>query len=197
MAVFNEIDEGGLNGILTRRLGMPGGSPAPSLAPEIMPDMTLENDRPEWGWLKGEMHCSGNVLVAAVALNHGVVEFVNPTGSNTIATFTRFDNCGGNDLWISRAALSTAVCTTLVYSGVSDTRFTFRTYQTQIKTGANPVYPSNQGIFAFLGGNPHLFDAPLILTPGQMFRVYGDSTNSPLHFNFSFYERIAQSGELV
>jgi hypothetical protein len=82
MAVFNEIDEGGLNGILSRRLGMPGGSPAPSLAPEIMPQIVLESDRPEWGWLKGEMRCAGRFSVAALAGNYGYVQFYNPPSSS-------------------------------------------------------------------------------------------------------------------
>src|SRR5439155_25264517 len=41
MALFNEILEGGLTFALQRRLGIAGGAPSPTLAPEILPVFQL------------------------------------------------------------------------------------------------------------------------------------------------------------
>ena len=199
MAVFNEIDEGGLNAILTRRLGMPGGSPAPSLAPEIMPQMVLENDRPEWGWLKGEMLCAASGFEAALLGNRSYYEFVNPTTSQSIITIDYVENITANDLIVARAAFSTALGGTTENAGVCDLRFRFRTNQMQLFRGqALAAALTTQGTFAVLSENSlHPFTGAIIMPPGSLVRIFGVTDNSAIAFNIRWYERIAQSGELV
>lgn len=196
MAVFNEIDEGGLNGILTRRLGMPGGSPAPSLAPEIMPQLVLENDRPEWGWPKGEMLVSGNFYQSAVALQLSFVEFINPATSNTIATIRNVTNIGATSFAITRAAFSTAAGVTVLYGGVADLRYTFRSHSILVRTGSAAAV-SNQGIFYGMTSTAPPFTGSIILPPGSLVRCVGIAANTTIDFNLTWYERQAQAGELV
>jgi hypothetical protein len=89
MAIYNEIQTGQLSDILTRRLGMKEGSPAPSLQPEIHPAIVLENDRPEWQFLAGGRIMQGGLVVAALAGNRSKVRFQMPPGTNQIAVVER------------------------------------------------------------------------------------------------------------
>lgn len=197
MAVFNEIDEGGLNAILTRRLGMPGGSPAPSLAPEIMPQMVLENDRPEWGWLKGEMRCAGSFFSAALIGNRSMVQLYNPPSSQSIVTIDYIENITGNDIEVHRAAVSQLIGGgSTLYAGVCDLRFRFRTMQLQT-TSHQAGMVATQGTFAYLNSTLHPFEGDIIMPPNSLVFVTAASDNQAIEFNIRWYERVAQSGELV
>ena len=196
MAAFNEIDEGGLNGILSRRLGMPGGSPAPSLAPEIMPQLVLESDRPEWGWLKGEMRCAGSFSVAASAGNTSYVQLYNPPTSRSIVTIDYIENNVADDIVVRRHDTSVVVAGTLVYGGVADLRFRFRTMQLQTSTVQGAI-PASQGTFAALNATLHPWDGAIVMPPDSLVIVAGATTNTVCSFNVRWYERVAQQGELV
>jgi hypothetical protein len=196
MAVFNEIDEGGLNGILTARLGMPGGSPAPSLAPEIMPQLVLENDRPEWGWNKGEMRCAGHFSVLAAVGQYGIVQFYNPPGSNSIAVIDYVENIGTPDIFVQRSSPAILAAGTTVYGGVCDLRFPFRTHSLLVTTLTAAAYPAAQGVFCYLNANLHPFTGSLVLKPNTLVIVASASLNANVDFNLRWYERVAQSGEL-
>jgi hypothetical protein len=195
MAVFNEIDEGGLNAILTTRLGMPGGAPAPSLAPEIMPQLVLESDRPEWGWPKGEMRCAGYFTVPAAAGVNSYVQFYNPPSSNSIVVIDYIENIVTNDIAVARCASSVLAAGSQVYAGVCDMRFRFRTMQLQTTT-VQALTPATQGLFTFLNAALHPFQGTLVLAPDDLVIVYGQNVNNGIDFNVRWYERVAQSGEL-
>lgn len=196
MAVFNEIDEGGLNAILTTRLGMPGGAPAPSLAPEIMPQLVLENDRPEWGWAKGEMRCAGFFEVAPSAGNFSFVQFYNPPSSNSIITIDYIENIVPADCVVQRSASSVLTAGSTVYGGVCDLRFRFRTMQLQTTTATAAVAPANQGVFSFLNQTLHPFMGAIVLKPDSLLIIRTDLANTNVAVNVRWYERVAQQGEL-
>lgn len=197
MAQFNEIDEGGLNQLLVRRLGMKTGSPAPTIAPELMPNITLENDRPEWGYLKGEMWCAGNFTVPLVAGQFGYVQFNNPVSSRSICTIRHIENVFPGDVFVSRAAYSTLAVGTTEYAGVCDLRFRFRTMQLQTQRFNVAAVPADQGRFALLNGVNVKYDAPIVLTPGSLCRVEATTAAQDISFNVIWYERPASDGELV
>lgn len=54
MALFNEMNAGRIQRLLQRLLDIKGGPPAPQLSGDVTADLTLESDRPEWGYLKSE-----------------------------------------------------------------------------------------------------------------------------------------------
>lgn len=197
MAVFNEIDEGGLNAVLTRRLGMPGGSPAPSLAPEIMPQLVLESDRPEWGWLKGEMRCSGYFYAGAVAGQYAYIQFYNPPSSQSIITIDYVENIDANDILVQRSAASILAAGSTLYGGVNDLRFRFRTMQLQTTTVNSAVFPASQGTFCSLSSILHPFNGAIVLPPDSLAIITAADVNHNIACNVRWYERIAQSGELV
>lgn len=83
--MYNEIQRAGLNGALHKTLSMKEGAPAPILATEISPGLTLESDRPEWGFLKGEYRWIANAeFPAGVAANIRWL-LQNPANSGAIA----------------------------------------------------------------------------------------------------------------
>lgn len=83
--MINEIQVGGYNSLLNKLLSMREGSPAPTLAPEIFGAFVLENDRPEWAFLKGERLGIGGQTRTAVVGNRSFVALVNPLGSGALA----------------------------------------------------------------------------------------------------------------
>lgn len=54
MTFLNAVGDTSFGDILSKRLLMPGGAVAPSVAPELFPCVVLENDRPEWLYLAGQ-----------------------------------------------------------------------------------------------------------------------------------------------
>jgi hypothetical protein len=65
MALFNESLAPAFNALIRRLHGMKGGAPAPQVSPEISHMIVLENDRPEFGVLKGEYRYATAVSIAA------------------------------------------------------------------------------------------------------------------------------------
>lgn len=63
MALFNEILAGRFNKQLLKLFNMKGQAPAPQVGGDIIADVTLEQDRPEWGWLKGELRFGAHLFV--------------------------------------------------------------------------------------------------------------------------------------
>lgn len=196
MAQFNEIDESGLNSILVRRLGMQVGSPAPTVAPEIMPMLALENDRPEWGWPKGEMRCSGFFETSAVVGQWSLINFLNPTSSGVIAVIDHVSNVTGEDFEIARISFGTAVMTVQQYAGVCDLRFRFRTMGLQT-AGDNRATKANQGIFDRLVGLQHTFEGAIIIPPGAVVQLQSVNVGVAIQANVRWYERPVNGGELV
>lgn len=85
MSEFNAVGEGGLNDLLQRRLSVAGGPPSPTVEPAVFPALVLENDRVEWGYLKGEMRYSaGGSLAAGGALTRSSVQLINTTPGNIV-----------------------------------------------------------------------------------------------------------------
>jgi len=64
---MNEIQTDRLEAILRRTLAIRAGSLAPTLGPEILPALVLENDRPEWRYYERERLYMCAALQAAVA----------------------------------------------------------------------------------------------------------------------------------
>lgn len=81
---MNDIQVGRYSQLLHKLLEISEGSPTPTIAPELFAMLTLEVDRPEWGWLKGEYPCAGYANEGAGAGARSIVALLNPTGSNAL-----------------------------------------------------------------------------------------------------------------
>lgn len=83
---MNEIQIGRFSAILQKVLGIADRNPSGVIAPEIVPTLALETDRPEWAYLGGTRLCSGGAPFAAGgATQYGNVYLTNPVGSNCLA----------------------------------------------------------------------------------------------------------------
>jgi hypothetical protein len=166
--MFNGINEGGLNNILSQRLGVKGSSAAPAVAPEVFPCLTLENDRPEWSWLKGEslrgiqIHNAVQHLITRAPINGTV------TGWTTVNSIPRdFRNPTTGE-----AVRCEAVSTASAFVGAT------------IANSSSNVVPFNQPIVLA----PKLGVALIIRTA---------VVNTALDVDVQWYERSALPGELV
>ncbi len=94
---MGKIEQGRFSSLLRRYLAMVGQSNvADELSPEISPGLTLESERPEWAFLKGEklMSCPLNVTGAALTLSS--FRFRNPSTSGVVAIFGGAPNGGAS-----------------------------------------------------------------------------------------------------
>ncbi len=200
--MFNEINEGGLNRILSQRLGMQGSAAAPACAPELFPTLNLENDRPEWGWLKGEMLAANRVTRAAVAGQFSMAQLYLPSNANAICVVTMVNNWTPNALGLSRGVGISAGLGGWVAASVASNPRDFRwpggRTQAIIEVNANVAAPTTFGRFARIFGNAGIVDyqQPVVIVPGTSLIFQSDGVNEPLDFNVAWYERPAVPGEL-
>lgn len=82
----------------------------------------LENDRPEWGYIKGEVLAAGRSGVGAVAGQFGYVALTNPLNSGVLATVESLNwQFGASHGFVKLRALTAAGAP--VTSGVRDSRW--------------------------------------------------------------------------
>lgn len=199
--IFNEIaEQGQLSQLLQRRLNMLGAAPAPALMPEIAPCLTLENDRPEWGWLKGENLKSRAIDVAAVVGQHSMCQLYIPSTTRAIAVIESIE---------ARAAVSFNVAHAVGIGGGTtgwtpitaisrDTRNLNRQGDLAIlETRQNAALPTFHGVIAQIntGGSRDLRE-PIVVSPGEAIVIYTISTNVALSINLHWRSRAALPGEL-
>lgn len=199
MAQFNEISEGGLNQILNRRLAMEGYSPSPTLAPEVMPGLVLESDRPEWGWLKGEQLLGfSQSLAAGGAGFFGQAWFTNPARSNTIVVIERISAHTTGNHAIVRIAQSVdagSVVGTLQNNTWRDTRWGIQgilAIRTVVTTLPALTYRTLAQVTPSFP-----YDEPIVLGPGTTCHIYGETAATAFAFSLAWTERVALQGELV
>lgn len=203
MAHFDEIGEYGLDQLLTRRLTTPGGSVAPSVAPELFPGITLENDRPEWGYLKGEIPYARSAGPAAPVNNQFLI-LRNPAGSGILAVVSLCQaqaSTGSVRLYVAPIGnLATGVNggggasrdgrITLVSGGIHVRVSTCLLFTADaVAPGFNDSFRSVSSAFAFT--------EPIILAPGTDVGIMAATATATLGGGFSWTERRAQPGELV
>lgn len=197
--MFNEILEGGLNQLLTRRLGMKLGSPAPAVAPEVFPTMNLENDRPEWGFIKGEQLLGYSAALAAgTATDYGMGWLINSANSGMIITITKIGSyTTGNHIRIrtARSVDAGSVVGTLRSAGRMDTRWAgLGTLTIRTTASVLPVLAYQE---IGQATNQIAFEEPIVLAPGTTCHFYGEALATSLTFDICWRERVALPGELV
>lgn len=197
--MFNEILEGGLNQLLTRRLGMKLGSPAPAVAPEVFPSMNLESDRPEWGFIKGEQLMGyGELIAAGTAADYGQCWLINPVGSGTLITITRISaTTAGNHARIrtARSVDAGAAVGSLRTNGWMDTRWAGSGVLLLRRVAITlPVLTYRE---VGMATNQMAFEKPIVLGPGTTCHFYGETPATAFSFDVQWMERVALPGELV
>lgn len=199
---FNAIQDYGLADVLSKRLNVQGGSSAPAVAPELFPVLALENDRPEWSWLTGEILGASALVEGATAAQFSKVQLYNPPGSGLIVTVVA-------SLAISPATVAIARCPntyvpTLLNNGATTQRdFRSRWAAANITTartfrGAEAAATANvRNVWIIPGANYIPFYEPIVLAPGGTLEWAAATVNQALTVSILWRERSAQPGELA
>jgi len=200
VANFDNIGEASLDQVLVRRLTTPGGAVAPTVAPELFPVITLENDRPEWGYPKGERLCAATVFATAVAGQFCSAQLYLPSTSRElivvkaiVATTTNTINIqrlvgigGGGAGWGARTTLT------------RDFRWNAERTSGILEQRTNAVAPTSFSAIAQLSGvlNASITE-PIVISPGTALGINCAIVNTQLSALIYWTERGAQPGELI
>lgn len=191
MAQYNEILEGGLNQVIVKRLGMQTGTAVPAVQPEMTMDLTLESDRPEWGFLKGEYRFgAGTTTVVPAAGEHAYVGIQNPANSGNLVVIERVFSG-------STGSLGTTTVTPPVAAGVTARRIDTRTSaggSAAPTTGAIPTASLPTRSELILANTD--FQLPYIIAPGNWFLVWNNTAAASLQASIRWRERPGLPGEL-
>lgn len=198
MSLFNEIQEGGLNQVLLRRLDIKGDVPAPTVTPEITPGLVLENDRPEWGWLKGERLCSRYVSVGPVAAQTSYAQIYLPSTVTDIVIIEEIVSQTTNQFALARAGIGAGLGGWGALTvATRDSRWAANRTSAILETTSTAAAATLNPALGVVSGIGLSYDAPLIVTPGTALVIYGLVVNQAVQFNLIWRERVAQYSELV
>lgn len=198
MANYDEIGEYGLNQVLTKRLTTPGGSVAPTVAPELFPNLVLENDRPEWGWLKGERTAACFLTRAAVAGQFGAAQLYLPSTAQTIAVVTSIKSANSNEINLARlVGIGGGLAGwSALTPGTTDFRWPATQTQVLVETTANAVQPSQHATLGRLNATNTGHYGNIVIAPGTALGFVTNAVNLALWVIVTWYERPVQPGEL-
>lgn len=200
---INEIQVGRYNGLLHKLLDMKEGAPAPSLAPEIVPALILESDRPEWAFLKGERLCMGRAQDVATAGQYSSVglQHVGTRGLLVVLEDIYIINGGaGVAGYYLRGdeGLTTADSTGGAYARDSGHGWVAFVGAARPSLYTNAVAPGEAQLFYHtVAPNSVLhLQIPFVLRNASAIWVTSDSVNVGVHCNFLWRERILEASEL-
>lgn len=199
MPHYDEIGEFSLDQVLARRLTTPGGAVAPTVAPELFGTVALENDRPEWGYLKGERRMQRVITVAAVAAQFSAAQLYIPSTSRTIAIVTSIRSCTVNTFNVARlVGISGGLGGWAGYATTScDFRWGAQGSAVLCETTNNVAQPSNNGAITQLTAAGQVEENPIVIAPNTALGIYAATVNQLITLAVSWYERPAQPGELL
>jgi len=200
VANFDNIGEFALDQVLAKRLTTPGGAVAPTVAPELFANITLENDRPEWGWMKNERLGARTVLRTAGGA--GVFNFVQcylPTTSREIAVVTLVRTLDAQAAQLCRI---TGIGGGLGGWGAQqvaarDFRWLADRTSLIIEHNTGVALPTRGPDFGRLNSIGMSYEEAIVIAPGTGLLVYGPTANTTLSFDIAWRERGAQPGELI
>lgn len=192
--IFNEIsDKGQLNQLMQRRLNMTGSAPAPSLLPEIGPQLVLENDRTEWGYLKGEYLFARGVAAGApgAGLHTGLI-LENAPNSGLLVVIERVVGTVA-----SRTGTDITTAGIIIVNSSLGPRRDVRTPGTG-RAGILQVTQATANLFARQEHLPANVPSTTeyVIPPGTFFQVMAEAAATGGTWSISWRERIAMPGEL-
>lgn len=199
MANFDHIGEFGLDQLLAKRLTTPGGSVSPTVAPELFPVITLENDRPEWGFIKGERLYQRRIFMTAVGAQYNTLQLFVPLASRTIAVVEEIKTGNTNAVEIGRGVADGGLAGwTGQIIRSRDMRVSSGS-QCELSSNTNALRPVITGFFDRLSLDQASTKQPYILggRSGDALFIASIVVNQSLDVTVTWRERGAQPGELV
>jgi len=202
MANFDQIGETGLDQVLAKRLVTPGGAVSPTVAPELFPGITLESDRPEWGFLKGEIPY-GRGIGTAVPAGNQLVSLRNAAGSRMLVVVQNIQASVAAGL----IALYLVPVGNLA-AGASqggcpprDGRLSLISGGIHTRLSVSNVFSADTGVPAFAetlrsSGTTLSTEVPFIIPPGCELGIVARTAANALQVAIAFTERPGNPGEL-
>lgn len=196
MSIFNEMQAGGYNEVLTRRFALQGAAASPALVPEVGAGLVIENDRPEWSYLMGENLFSHQVTVAAAVGFNSSVALISPASSSTIVVVKRIIATGTGTLalrLLRRGDTSGPALNFSRYGLPRDGRFSGASSSALYVQNAAAVTATAQVLNALSTSE----EQPWILKPGDTLLGWNVTANQAISMTYFWTERQAAPGELV
>lgn len=198
--LFNEVLSSRFNRLLQAFLPIDEQHGSPVVSPELGVGFTLETERPEWEFLKGEVLRSCGVRAGPDAANQSGIFLMNPVGSRALLIVDRIDasTLTANGIQVQDGA---ATVFTPVTAWRRDTRWAVQQGigAVHITTGAIAT-ATGTGVIAQLAtpaGTPvSALALPYVLGPGRYIVVNSISNNITLDATIYWRERVAQPAEL-
>lgn len=200
---FNLAGDQALDQVLVRRLLMPGGGVAATVAPELMPGIVLESDRPEYGYLRGESRYGygGNVSAGGAGIRSSC-SLMNVTTNMLVVlqSICLVTASGSVQIRVRRQSPGTTIV------GANDPGISL---DTRAQGNVNNMRPSAANVnrnstlassaIGLVSLQPSGFEysQPIMLGPGGWVTVQPDSDNVAItSFYFSWRERPLNPSEL-
>lgn len=190
-----KIEIGRFSDLLRRLLSMSGVSTVASeLAPEISPVFVLEQERPEWEFLKNAKLCTSQFSVTPVAAQFPQARLRNPPGSGIVAVFTDFNWAVGLTSVVNLWRVTTLLDMAGPANTMSrDTRLAALNISGLIATQQTSAVALTGDFFYHAvnnaGEDTMPIKVPFVLTPGFAIDIGGETVNSSLRGNFHWLER--------
>lgn len=204
MTVMNQLLEQRFNRMLKVGLGLEEQDGAESVAPEILPVYSVENDPPEMMLVKGVVPIVGFQSPAAVAAELTFAGIRNPAGSGVILVVTdvapSLSVADTATLTIGGSTSTDVDATDVVFCRDTRRRASSAAMATQAilmirGAGAATVGAEHERLRIGADSTEH-FRGPYILIPDTELRVYRFTVNTALNCSFTGYYRAARPGEL-
>jgi hypothetical protein len=206
MAIFNETLEGRFNKLIQSLHGVKGHTPAPQITPEIGHHIILEDDRVEYHFLAGSTrYSSGRVVLLANAGFFGLIEFVNPANSGTLAVIEH--------LFVAPAVAGDAFIITLTGAAIATSpafSFPLDTRESPTKQSALTNFINNSTLVGVSGNQVEIVATGavsvdveciaaqgIVLAPGGRLCVFGNVANQAVRATLIHRERAVSRDELI
>lgn len=188
---------------LARILGLEEQDGVTTVAPELMPVLAIESDRPEWAFLKDEVLGVGRTEVAAVANQTSFVQLFNPSGSNVLIVIEQIAVGAGVAAFARVRSHAAALGATTGDENFRDLRRRGNTgpLVAELRSGNQAAQLSGFALeTARIVASTYmpLFSAPIVVSPGTGISVQSDApaTGVGLEVFFRWSERGAALIEL-
>jgi len=203
MGIQNEMDDGqGLNQVLSRRYGIQG-PPAPNMATEVFPTISVEPLAPEYQFLCNHRLAVAGIAQAGVVAERAQVGIQNPVDSGVIAVVEALQVMGVVNSQTFRVFMGVGAQTwdasgTRVFR---DTRFGIIANATTLiavrQSGAVPLGSDTTATFIEKADTMVDIPGPYVLGPGGFVTVVQDAVNQSITAMFTWRERAVTKGELL
>jgi len=200
----NDIGQDRFQERLTKELKIKGAMPAPVLAPEIVPVLIVEGERPENLHIQREHRFAASLTLGGVALEYYYFQLLNPAGRDGLVVVEEFGvSCVSNNTFVDFGFADPAVTASLGLRGsyCLDTRvpgwlprggMAGALAGTDVNAGLIDVF----GRIQTLASTMNVVRPNIVLTAGHGFSIWCGLLVEPIAGYIIWRERQATDGEL-